>query len=372
MLIKPGTIKQQFKHSNDKEWIRQGGFIELFFEIFFVSLTIKKYFYYGKRYLLFLLPIIMLGCLKDADRVNPLDPKSPQYNDTGSLAGQITTYYQPYKSIAGVDVKILSSNQETMTDGEGFYQLNGIKSGQHKIIAYKPGFASDSTSILVKIGKETVQNFKLDALPVITKSAVSSTHISRWFSRPYDLFYMNFQTKVDDPDGASDILSITVINEELGINDTLNYSPSSGLYESSINVSAIDPSNPAVLIGRPVLFIAEDQIGNQCISEPIYLTRIIYESPIITSPAGLQIVGPNPTLNWKTTMPMFPFFHRIEIYRTDLPSSILRWSKDGIASTDTTFTVSDSLEAGKYYWTITIVDKFHNWSRSKEASFKIE
>lgn len=318
------------------------------------------------------MPIILLACLNDADRENPYDPRSSKYINSGSITGQVTSYYQPYKKLADVDVKILPGHQETMTDAEGFYQLQGIKSGQYKIIAYKTGYASDSTLLQVEAGKETVQNFKLDALPVLTESAVLSMHIRRWFPRPYDLFYTNFQTKINDPDGANDISVIIVMNEELGLNDTLNFSPNTGLYEKSIDVSAIDPSNPATLIGHPIFFTAEDQIGNKSVSTPIYLTRVIYESPAITSPAGLQNVPPNPKLNWKTTAPMFPFTYCIEIYRTDLPSPVLRWSNNSIASFDTTITVSDSLETGKYYWTVAIVDEFSNWSRSREASFRIE
>ena len=322
--------------------------------------------------LLSILAICISGCLKDANRVNPLDPKSDKYKGQGYISGYVTSYYPPHIGIMDVELKIIPCYQGAITNSEGFYQIHRIPCSQYTLIASKPGYAPDSTLIQVEIGVETSYDFKLDALPVLTNPKVNSGHISRWFPRPYDLFYIEFQVEVTDPDGANDISLVTVYSDELELNDTLSFSSETNFYYSMIETNIIDQNNPGALIGKQILFSAKDKPGNQNISLPIQLLQIIHDTPETISPAGLQTVNSTPQLIWKAMNPVFLYNYRIEINRTDIPIPMMVWSQENIAATDTTIIVSDSLETGKYYWTVTIVDEFDNFSRSKEAPFQIQ
>lgn len=328
-----------------------------------------------KMSLFFLSLIVALfisGCLKDAERVNPLDPMSDRYKGQGCISGYVTSYYPPHIGIGDVELKVVPCYQGAVTDKDGFYQIDRIPCDQYLLIALKSGYAPDSTAIQVKIGRETSYNFKLDALPFLTQSKVISRHISRWFPRPYELFYIEFQVSVTDPDGANDISLVTVFSDEVEFNDSLSFSPETGNYYKMIEASVIDRDNPGALIGRPVRFFAEDKAGYKNSSQPVQLAQIIYETPVAISPAGLQTVAPTPQLTWQAMNAEFLSSYRVEINRTDIPIPTQVWSQENIAATDTTIVVSDSLETGKYYWTVAIVDEFGNCSRSKEAPFQIQ
>lgn len=326
------------------------------------------------KILLFLITtafLIINNCFRDADRDNPLDPKSDLYNAQGSINGNVTSYYPPHVGIEDVELKLIPCYQGAVTDKAGYYQIDRIPGGRYLLIASKPGYAPDSTALTVTNGHQTAHNFKLDALPVLSRPNVISSHISRWFPRPYDLFYIKFQVEVTDPDGANDISSVTIGSEELELEDTLRFSAETGFYQTMIDASTIDENNTGALIGRPVMFSAEDKVGHKSASQPVRLLQIIHETPEAISPAGLQSVNSTPQLTWKALNPVFLFSYLVEINRTDVPVLTQVWSQENIAATDTTITVSDSLETGRYYWTVSIVDEFGNFSRSKEAPFQI-
>ena len=333
----------------------------------FISTNWKKY-WLGTV----IIGILFTGCLKNADRINPLDPNSEIYKNRGRIAGNVTGYYPPNIGIEDVEIKITNPYQVTMTDSEGFYQFDNIASGQYKILASKPGYATDSTIVQVSKRQSMTHNFRLDALPIFRHSSVTTFHISRWFPRPYDIYYLHCQVDADDPDGSGDIILVTINFAEINMIDTLSFLPSTGRYEKLIDIQELNISNPADIIGRSISFIAKDKPGNECHSLPIYPARIIEVTPIAISPTGLQSVNQLPRLTWRALDLMYTFSYRVEIYRTDIPVPTLVWSQGEIASTETSIVVSDSLEAGRYYWTVAIVDEFSNWSRSKESSFQIE
>ncbi|MCD4663786.1 MAG: carboxypeptidase-like regulatory domain-containing protein [Bacteroidales bacterium] len=326
-----------------------------------------------KSFFLFIIFLLILNsCFKDADRVNPLDPKSNRYKNEGGICGSVTCYYPPYIGISGVELNVIPGYQGTITDKDGFFHINKIDRGQYLLIASKDGYASDSTTIQVKTGQHASHHIKLDALPMLEQPELKSSHISRWYPRPYDIFYIEFSVKVNDPDGANDISCVTVNAEGPNFNDTLSFSPETNFYQKMINAKKIVQNNPGALIGRQVLFSAEDKAGNKNTSLPVQLAQIIHETPITISPAGLQTVNATPQLTWQSNDLVFLYSYRVEINRTDVPILTMAWCQENIAATDTTIVVSDSLEAGEYYWTVAIVDEFGNSSRSKEAPFKIE
>jgi len=316
--------------------------------------------------------MLFTGCFSDAERQNPLDPKSALYQDTGTISGSVTNYYPPLIGIPGAELKIIPGFQGVQTDYAGTFQIKRVPVGEYLLIATRLGYATDSTLIQVENGRVTSHDFQLDALPRFSEPEITSIHTSRWFPLPYNLYYCYFQVKVDDPDGDSDIQQVTIQCETVGLVDTLEYLPTTGFYQKLIDFYEAAPYNPAVLIGQPIYFKAQDKAGFTANSSAMYLTRIISKTPETISPTSLETVPANPQLTWEEMELLHTFSYQVEIFRTDVPLPTLVWSLENIASSLTSITVSDSLSAGMYYWTVTVVDEFSNWSRSKEAAFRIE
>ena len=314
---------------------------------------------------------LLFACLNDADRTNPLDPKSGSQN-TGSISGQTLSYYSPFSTVPGVEIRLEPGPFVKISDVQGRYVFSDLAVGRYKIRAFKDGYADALLdSIQIQLQQVATIDINLDALPQMAGSSITSSHISRWWPQT-DLLLLAANVRVQDSDGLNDIVTVELMIPDLNFIDTLSVTGSPGVFQTQILESQLPGRNLQEVLGRQIVIRAKDRAGFSNNSTPQFVVRIIDDVPITLSPQGLETVATtNPTLQWQAVNQPYQFSYLVELYRVDFGINNLVWQSDAIEHTTTETVVPDNLAAGTYFWTIAIVDEFGNMSRSKEASFQV-
>jgi len=331
-------------------------------------ICIKK----NMRRMWIVLPWMMLGllrCFSDAERDNPLDTKSPSYRAIGNIRGTVTRFYSPFEPISGAQVSLQSPQWATITGTEGDFLFQAAPIGMWLLRANKAGYAADSVNIEVQVGQVAEAILRLDALPVFQSASVISSHISRWWPTD-DLYFAEFKAKAYDPDEPQTVIFVDVMIPDLGVVDSLIFNTANMQFEGNLNQTVLPDGNLQSLLGREIIFQARDRRLMRNTSAPIYLARIINETPVADTPQGLQTFIPPDTLQWQPMFLPFDFSYAVEVVRFDAGISTPVWSRKNISATET-ITLTEQLPTGTYFWTVSVVDEFGNRSRSREASFLV-
>ncbi len=321
--------------------------------------------------LLCCLALLQFTCFGDAERDNPLDPKSDRFVQVGTVTGRTLTFFVPFSPLDGVEVRLEPRGFFTQTDASGQFTFEDVPAGRYRVVARKEGYASDEDSVEVRAGQRISVDLNLDGLPQIVRFNVVSCTIYRWF--PQDpLLLLEVTAELDDPDGRNDIQLAALHVPSLGMLDTLEATPDLGVFRKTVPATRLPSRNLQTLIGRELVLKVMDRAGMVTQSPPAFLARVIDLMPETQSPQGLvQVRTPRPRLVWKSAFLPFEFTYRVDLVRVDQGFTTPIWTASEISKTQTAITVPDSLTTGEYFWTIGLVDEFGNWSRSKEASFRI-
>ena len=183
-----------------------------------------------------------------------------------------------------------------------------------------------------------------------------------------------------DHDGLIDIEHVTFEVEGLPDSDTLKYDPASGLYLTTVQDQDLSSRSLEDLLGRRIFLHLTDKMSAYSKTEGDYIVRLIYDVPSAVSPqAGTIVREAQPVLEWGCLSLPFPFVYRLEVLHTDNgvttsvdlmdqldPSIFCQENQTAL------YQVSSPLPEGAYFWTVSVVDAFGNYSRSREAGFLID
>jgi len=325
-----------------------------------------------KRTYVLLSFLLVLSCTTDADRDNPLDPRSGKYENLGSLAGHVYTYYAPFQPMVSALIALNPGNQTTITNSKGEFALINIEPGSYVVTVSYPDYAPDTAQVVIQSNRITSLQFNLDGLPQLDTLILNSGYQHEHY--PFDPVRMlDIMTKVSDPDGLADMASVAVIIPYIAFKDTLAFSAVVGTFQEKIEEKDLSISHLAELIGQPVYVEITDKVGQVCRYGPQYLFRVIDDEPEIVSPKGSASVGFQPTLKWNPVQLPFSFTFKVEIYaiREDQILYPAIYTFSGISSEITEIRLATVLPASLYLWVVSIVDNWGNWSRSKPATFQV-
>jgi hypothetical protein len=316
--------------------------------------------------------MLLLSCAQNADRDNPLDPRSGNYEILGSLEGHVYTYYAPFQPIASALITLIPSNQSTITNYSGAFNFTNIAPDTYLVIVNYPGYATDTAQVTIQSNRICSIQFNLDGLPQLDTLMLSSGFQHEHY--PFEPVRMiDITTKVNDPDGPADIASVAVFIPFIDFSDNLGFSLEVGTFQAKIEEKDLIINNIEELIGQPFFIEITDKVGKLCRYGPKYLFRVIDDEPEIISPRGSALVGIQPVLKWKSLQLPFSFTFKVEIYaiREDqiLYPAIYTFSK--ISSDISEFQLGATMPPGLYLWVVSIVDNWGNWSRSKPATFQV-
>ncbi len=316
--------------------------------------------------------IAQWSCVSNADRSNPLDPKSENFNNVGMVTGETRTYYPPSSPISDVEIRMEPGSFITNSNSSGKFLFENVPAGSYIITAQKENYALVENSIGVKLNQTTTVELNLDGLPFILSFSVSSSRISRWFPEE-DLLLLDVQARVDDPNGFSDIKLVTFEIPDLSFTDTLEINQSLNTYSKQVLQTQLPNSSLHDILGRQLYLKVQDQAGFECKSQPNFLARVIDVLPEAVFPQGLVVLTkPRPVLIWKANTLSFNYTFSVELLQVyGGVINDLIWFQPDINKTEKSIAVPDSLIDGIYFWRVAIVDDFGNLSRDKERSFRI-
>lgn len=317
------------------------------------------------------LPFLQVACLSNADRNNPLDPKSNNFDNTDVLAGRTLTFYSPFSPLAGVEVRLEPGPFVAVSNAQGQFQLESVTPGTYMLTVTKPGFATVLDTVVVNLQNNPDLEYHLDGLPQINTFTIRSARINRWFPST-DLFLLDVEAGIDDPDGLNDIAQVELSIPAVGFKDTLEASQVAGIYRGTILEDKIPGKNLQDLLGKEIFINVSDQPNYQTQSMPRLISRIFDLTPITDSPIGFTTVNtPTPTFTWKPVNLDIQFTYTVDVFSQNFGRVLPVFSESKIDQANTSFTAIQPMSPGSYFWTISIVDEFGNRAQSKEASFFI-
>lgn len=311
--------------------------------------------------------VFFISCLDDVAHNNPIDPKNK--NKGFSIMGKVTTLYAPVQNLPNAIITIQPGEQNLFSASDGSFEFNGLEPGFYTIFCTASGYSLDS--IEVDLQSDQTINFSLDGLPYFEQTALTTHHISRFFPVD-DLFLLEVNVKVNDPDGVSDIKQVYFDITEFDASDTLDASLETGRFTKRLSVDDLPINSIHSLIGRAFYISIMDDANKITVSNELFLTRIIDLTPVLEGPANLEtVVGDSIDFLWQKNRLPFLFTHRIEIFQinfglltkvdefNNIPSNISKWN------------TAHNLPNGDYVWILTIIDEFGNTSSSKEGTFNV-
>ncbi|MEX1055564.1 MAG: carboxypeptidase-like regulatory domain-containing protein, partial [Rhodothermales bacterium] len=74
-----------------------------------------------------------IGCLSDAERSNPLDPLSEDFENVGIFEGLTTRFYPPHSPVRNVEVMLLPGPYITDSDADGRFVFRNIPAGEYRV-----------------------------------------------------------------------------------------------------------------------------------------------------------------------------------------------------------------------------------------------
>jgi hypothetical protein len=318
-------------------------------------------------FLLWWISVFVSGCVPDASHDNPLDPASPAFSNSGTLLGNVLSYYQPYTGIAGVLVTAQPSGVSTVTNAAGAFAMNGIPAGPLRIVVSRTGYLTDSVNTNATIGVNASVDIHMDALPAVGTCQVLTRKIDQWWPRASYAAVVN--GLVSDPDGSGDIVGVTLQVDTMRL--AMSYLPDLQLYQATIDAANLPEGSIDWLVGKSFALMVRDKVGGTTTGKSFAVTRVIQDAPIPIVPTALDTASASPQFFWAQPTLLFPYTYKIELFRIDQGVPALVWSVSNLSSSLSDYQYTGQLVIGTYYWTISVVDEFGNLSRSKEASFVV-
>jgi len=325
-----------------------------------------------KSCFILILILILLSCFNNAERDNPLDPNSGNYQNLGELQGLVYTFYAPFQPIPNATISLTPGFHNTATGTSGIFSLKNILPGEYVVTVSSEGYAPDSAVVHIEPNKVASLQFNLDGLPRVENlSLMTGSEYYYYLVNP--VRYLSCKAEVADSDGLGDILSVAIAIPRFNFKDTLKISQVVGTYQMTYPESDLPVEYIEQLMGELVFIEITDKPGQICSYGPYFLTRIISDEPVTVAPVSNAQVNKLPLFRWQEIRPRFEFTFKIEIYLIIASQVIYPPLKTiaNISSERFSYQLTESLEVGQYLWTISIVDKWGNWSRSTPATFQV-
>jgi hypothetical protein len=143
------------------------------------------------------------------------------------------------------------------------------------------------------------------------------------------------------------------------------------VWTASLTAEYFNDPQLGSVIGKPFHFTIVTARDCTYTRTPVYLFRVIEGTPVLHSPMNHDSTTAHPVLRWQSFTASFPFTYSATVIRLEQGYEAVIWTSDSLASTSLWVAVSDSLENGDYYWTLSAKDECANSSRSKEALFTV-
>jgi hypothetical protein len=274
--------------------------------------------------------------------------------------------------ISNASVTLKGKNIVVQTNSIGYYKIDNLQYQNDTLLFQAKGYSSVvaplnwvNTSDFIQVDSPLMNaNPKLNDLRIYSS-------IENYYDRSVARLYV--QTKVTDED-IGDIDSVFVCCTELNnLRKQLQYNPSTGYFETSLEEESTYLSSIEDAIGKFLKILVKDKENRSFSIDSSYVKRIIRNQITFDSPANLSKVQQKPTLKWKKFSPGFNFKYLVQVFTAGIVQQQPVWQKDLISQDDVEVLVTTALTPGQnYYWVIWCIDDYQNRSRSKPATFVVQ
>ena len=194
---------------------------------------------------------------------------------------------------------------------------------------------------------------------------VRSLHSARPFSHVYSVLAELWTEELIPIDSASVTFEA---RKAIGLDPTVQ-----GIW-GTLFASGYFGSDPQMeyAIGRPFVFSVWIRDDSSFTLGPAYLSRVIVETPILIHPMNSDTVQPFVTLEWEPFSAEYFHEYRTSLWRNELDFVAEIWTSDTLHADTSQIGVPDSLQNGNYFWTLLVIDRFGNSSRSVEGKFRVQ
>jgi hypothetical protein len=324
---------------------------------------------------LFYALMLISGC-KDATRDNPLDPSSPQYINTASVKGRVLLLNQN-SGIISASISSLQDSVSVSSDADGNYSFNNLSVGTQTLVCTKGNFVPDTQQIVLQSRTTKEVTFELNGAPYVLSQNILTRKIDQYYPSPQ--YFVDVTASVSDPNGITDVASVWFSVDTLLF--PMNYSMSTKQFQITIYKYDLPTNTIQWLVNKPLRIRSRDQSNAINLSTPFYVSRIIENTATPTYPtintttSQKDTTGSTPLFQWSAPDVTFNYTYTLTLSFVLSDNVVWTYTKLNSSYMQLQFPADSSgliLSAGEYVWTISIVDDFGNYSRSKEAPFVVQ
>lgn len=325
-------------------------------------------------YLLFGLSLL-LGCVSDAPRDNPLDPASPEYVAVGTMTGRITVANQN-AGVPFAELRKVTTGAAIQADSTGYFTVKGLTAGTHSFIASKTNYISDTFSVTIQANVGTNVVRPLNGAPVVTSRQILTRKIDQYFPSPQ--YFVDITAAVTDPNGIAELDSVWFGVDSLRF--PMSYSVTTKNFHATIYKYDFPTNSIQWLVGKPLSIVSRDVKRATNISDPFYITRVIENEATTLYPTSLNsdtVKADSLTFRWSPPAVTYNYSYSLILSRVDAGTQSVLWTLTGLNSFNEEYEYFSTanrvtLVPGNYVWTVSVVDDFGNYGRSKEAAFVVK
>jgi hypothetical protein len=317
---------------------------------------------------------LFFSACSDAPRDNPLDPLSPRYQGNAAVSGKVYVLNEN-TPVVQARVTCLESGLSVVTDSSGAYQFSKLDVGSLTFICSKENFVSDTQKIVLQAGTPQQIQFGLNGYPYVVSQNILTRKIDQYYPSPQ--YFVDIAASISDPNGIEDVDSVWFVVDSIQF--AMDYSPTTKMFETTIYKYSLPTNTIQWLVGKPLTIVTTDRSNARGIGAPFYVTRIIEDeaTPIYPSSLNNDTTGSTPPLKWSPPNVTFIYSYTLVISLVSSGTESIVLTYPGLSFGNEEFQfISDNngqpMGAGNYVWTISVVDQFGNYSRSKESSFVVK
>ena len=321
--------------------------------------------------------LMFVSSCSDAPRDNPLDPSSPQFTNTASVKGRVSLLNQN-SNIPSASISSLEDGVSVLSDAEGNYSFNNLTGGIQTLVCTKENFVPDTQQIILQSRTTKEVLFELNGAPYVLSQNILTRKIDQYY--PSTQYFVDVTASISDPNGMVDVDSVWFTVDTLLF--PMDYSVSTKQFQITLYKYDLPTNTIQWLVNKPLRIRSKDRSNAVNLSDPFYISRIIESSATPTYPTvniitlQMDTTGSTPSLQWLPPDVTFNFMYTLSLSRVVSDIKTVVWTYPNLNSStlQLQFPADNSgliLSPGEYVWTISVVDDFGNYSRSKEAPFAV-
>ena len=325
------------------------------------------------------------GCSLDAERENPLDPNSPFYKSSSSLAGRITNVGDNPQGVADVQILLNPGNIAAVSNSDGSYSFSDLDPGEYTIHIQRQYLKSIDSTVNILVESSDTANFAMNFIPQLDSIwlyTLRTINVSSGLGE-YEIF---LNAVISDSDGTTNLNDTATVYWQGGSGKFVYYDDISIYSRLFIPIIDVEASALNDYLGINYSLQTYDLLGDSVKSGLIYVVRFIDEEMLTFSPNGIDTTGGKPFFTWHQPAVPYEFRYVLKLYNYPSPvqiyEEVLYDTSDMIVEVDTllntigyiykSYSPGESLDIGTYMWFMEIKDLIGNISRSREKIFEVQ